>query len=134
MSNEEAYNKIQKRVKQKKGFYLHFGVYVIIIIFLALINWLTSGGVNYRHIDWWVAFPAVCWGTAVAIHGLAVFIFSADGLLGEEWENKKIAAEMEKRGYSIDQSIPSREELDINQHLDLKEVQKQINYDEQDLV
>lgn len=132
MSNEEAYHKIQKRVKQKKNFFFHFGLYAIIIIFLALINWLTSG----RHIYWWVAFPAVCWGTVVAIHGLTVFIFSADGLLGEEWEQKKIAAEMEKRGYSVDQSISTsaNEELDINQHLDLKEVKKQINYDEQDLV
>ncbi len=130
MSNEEAYHKIQKRVKRKKNFFFHFGLYAIIIIFLALINWLTSG----RHIYWWVAFPAVCWGTVVAIHGLTVFIFSADGLLGEDWEQQKIAAEMEKRGYSTDKSLPTPDELDINQHLDLKEVEKRTSYNEQDLV
>jgi len=100
MSNEEAYLKVQKKIKAKKGFYLHFGIYVIIIIFLTLINWLTGGRGEIFRIDWWVAFPAVCWGTAVAIHALAVFIFSGDGLLGEEWEQKKIEEELRKKGYS----------------------------------
>ena len=131
MSNEEAYLKVQKKVKAKKGFYLHFGIYVIIIIFLAVINWLTN---DHPHDDWWVAFPAVSWGAAVVIHALGVFLFSGDGVLGEEWEQKKIEAELNKRGYAMDKSLPAEEELDINQHLELKEVEKRTQYDEQDLV
>ena len=132
MSNEEAYLKVQKKVKAKKGFYLHLGIYVIIILFLAIMNWATKDPIDD---DWWVAFPAVCWGTAVAIHALAVFIFSGDGLLGEEWEEKKIEEALEKRGYSIDrQSLPATDEMDINEHLDLKKVEKRPNYNEQDLV
>ena len=131
MSDEAAYSKIQKKVKAKKGFYLHFGIYVIIIIFLAVINWLTGGR---GRIDWWVAFPAVSWGAAVAIHALGVFIFSGDGVFGEEWENKKIEREMNKRGYSMDKALPAEETLDIDEHLELKEVEKRTRYDEQDLV
>ncbi|MFK7982535.1 MAG: 2TM domain-containing protein [Saprospiraceae bacterium] len=132
MSNEEAYLKVQKKIKAKKGFYLHFGLYVIIIIFLTLINWLTGGHGGLFHIDWWVAFPAVCWGTAVAIHALAVFIFSGDGLLGEEWEQKKIEEELNKRGYTRDKdALLPQNEID---HLKLKQVEKRTNYNEQDLV
>lgn len=135
MSNEEAYLKVQKKIKAKKGFYLHFGIYVIIIIFLTLINWLTESDVGIIHMDWWVAFPAVSWGTAVAIHALAVFIFSGDGLLGEEWEQQKIEEELQKRGYSRNNnSLSSSNEIDINDHLKLKEVEKRTNYNEQDLV
>ena len=135
MLNEEAYLKVQKKIKAKKGFYLHFGIYVIIIIFLTLINWLTESDVGIIHMDWWVAFPAVSWGTAVAIHALAVFIFSGDGLLGEEWEQQKIEEELQKRGYSRNNnSLSSSNEIDINDHLKLKEVEKRTNYNEQDLV
>lgn len=131
MSDEETYLKVQKKVKAKKGFYLHFGIYVIIIIFLAVINWLTN---DHPHDDWWVAFPAISWGAAVAIHALAVFIFAGDGLLGEEWEQKKIDAELEKRGYSRDNRISTNNKLDYPDHLKLKEIEKRANYNEQDLV
>lgn len=132
MTNEEAYLKVQKKIKAKKGFYLHFGVYIIIIIFLAVINWLTN---DHPRDDWWVAFPAVSWGAAVAIHALGVFLFSGDGLLGEEWEEKKIEAELEKRGYSLEhKSLPTSSELDIDEHLHLKEIEKRASYNEQDLV
>ena len=132
MSNEEAYLKVQKKVKAKKGFYLHFGIYIIIIIFLTMMNWLTNDG---YHDDWWVAFPALSWGVAIAIHALSVFIFSGDGLLGEEWEDKKIEAEMNKRGYYLDnKALPNTKEIELSQRLELKEMEKQTRYDEEDLV
>ena len=132
MTNEEAYLKVQKKVKAKKVFYLHLGIYVIIIIFLAFMNWATNDHIDD---DWWVVFPAVSWGTVLAIHALGVFLFSGDGLFGEEWEAKKIEDELAKRGYSSDrQPLPAADEIDINEHLDLKEVEKQTRYNEQDLV
>ena len=132
MSNEEAYLRVEKKVKAKKGFYLHLGVYIIIILFLTAINWLTN---DHPHDDWWVAFPAVSWGAAVAIHALGVFIFSGDGVLGEEWEQQKIVEELKKRGYSRpNNALPANNEIDINEHLELKEVEKKTRYNEQDLV
>ena len=63
------------------------------------------------------------------------FLFSGDGLLGDEWEEQKIEAELEKRGYSIDhKSLPPSDELDIDEHLNLKEMEKRPSYNEQDLV
>ena len=133
MSNEATYLKVQKSVKAKKGFYFHFWIFVVLIIFLATINWLTAP--DKRYIDWWVAFPAITWGTVVAIHALVVFIFSRNGVLGEAWEQQKIDTELQKRGYIRDNNVlSSSNEIDINDSLKLKKVERQTNYNEQDLV
>ena len=133
MSNaEEEYAKIQKEVKLKKGFYLHLGIYAIIICFLWAINALTEGP---GHRDWWFLFPAVSWGVAVAIHALVVFVFSSVGILGDDWEQKQIESALEKNNLSqVSKQLPSDEQIDMDQHLNLKELAKKSTYDEQDLV
>ena len=132
MSNEEEYLKIQKKIKLKKGFYFHLGLYVIIIFFLFVINALTNGrGPS----DWWYLFPAASWGTVVAIHALTVFVFSSAGFFGEDWETKKLEEELAKKGIFLDKKQQNSDnELDIDEHLDLKEMEKKARYDEQDLV
>ncbi len=132
MSNEEEYLKIQKKIKLKKGFYFHLGLYMIIIFFLFIINALTnSPGPS----DWWYLFPAASWGTVVAIHALMVFVFSSAGFFGEDWEARKLEEELAKRGMSLDKKqLPSENNMDLDEHLDLKEMEKKARYDEQDLV
>jgi energy-coupling factor transporter transmembrane protein EcfT len=132
VSNSEIYLKTKKRVRAIKWFYAHFGIFVAVMIFLFLINWVTN---DHPHDDWWVIFPFISWGLAIAIHALAVFIFSNNGVLGEKWEEKKIKEALEKQGLSIEQKKNiSEEELNINQHLELKELEKRGNYNEEDLV
>ena len=132
MSNEEEYLKIQKKIKLKKGFYFHLGLYVIIIFFLFVINALTN---DPGPSDWWYLFPAASWGTVVAIHALTVFVFSSAGFFGEDWEAKKLEEELAKKGISLDKKQQNPEnELNIDEHLDLKEMEKKTRYDEQDLV
>lgn len=132
MSDSKEYAKIQKKVKLKKGFYLHFGIYGLVILFLFIMNILTDDG---GHIDWWFLFPAVSWGLALGIHALGVFVFAGDGILGEDWEEKQIEKELAKKGlYLENRSTTSADELDIDQHLDLQEMTKETRYDEQDLV
>ncbi|MEM6318096.1 MAG: 2TM domain-containing protein [Bacteroidota bacterium] len=132
MSDHEKYQKAKKKVAAKKGFYLHFGIYIIVILFLAFINFMT----NDRTDDaWWFLFPAASWAVAIGIHALSVFIFSGDGLLGEEWEARKIEEELHKaQGQSFQNQLPSARKLDMDEHLDLREVKKVKRYDEQDLV
>ena len=133
MNNEEAYSRIQKKIKLKKGFYIHFGIYLIIIFFLFILNWLTNDGRGSD--DWWFLFPAASWGVAIAIHAMSVFVFSDIGIFGEDWENKKIEEELNKRGLSSEKpALPKAEDLDMDQHLDLKPMEKKPNYDERDLV
>lgn len=126
----EEYTKIRKRVRLKKGFFIHFGVFVIVNFFLFAINWLTGD-------EPWFLFPLVSWGTAVAIHALAVFGFSSIGLFGDAWESKQIETEMKKRGLEKDtRQLPKANEINIDDHLELREMkaEKRTNYDEQDLV
>lgn len=132
MSDSKEYAKIQRKVKMKKGFYVHLGMYGVIIFFLFIMNVLTQ---DPGPSDWWFVFPAASWGVAIAIHALAVFIFSSDGILGEDWEQKQIEEALAKKGlYLENKQLPTSEKLDIDQHLDLKEMKKETRYDEQDLV
>lgn len=53
MENAEAYQSAKKRVEAKMGFYTHLLVYVAVILFLAIINLLSSsvpktGSVKFR--------------------------------------------------------------------------------------
>ena len=77
----------KKNVAAKKAFYVHFGVYVIVILFLALINLLTldDGGR-----EWWFFYPLLGWGVGVSIHYLTVFGFPGTDILTKEWEAEEM--------------------------------------------
>lgn len=71
MQNSDAYHSAKKRVEAKMGFYTHFSVYAAVILFLAIINLVTSPGAIWFH------WPLMGWGIAVVIHALVVFVFPA---------------------------------------------------------
>lgn len=52
----------------KTGFYTHLAVYGAVILFLAIINLVTSPGAIWFH------WPMLGWGVAVAIHAAFVFV------------------------------------------------------------
>jgi hypothetical protein len=51
----------------KKGFLIHLLIYIIINVFLAIMNILTAPGYL------WFLWVTGGWGIAVVIHGIAVF-------------------------------------------------------------
>ncbi len=69
MENSDAYQSAKKRVGAKMGFYTHLSIYLTVILFLAVINLLTSSSTVWFH---WLTSG---WGIAVALHGLAVLVF-----------------------------------------------------------
>lgn len=87
MENEERYRKAKRRVAFLKGFYIHFAIYIGVMVLLLLIDVLTPGG-------WWFYWPLLGWGLGVAGHAFSVFGISA--LLGSNWEEKKIKELMDK--------------------------------------
>jgi hypothetical protein len=87
MEDKEKLRKAKKRVKEVKGFYSHLAIYVIVILFLFLINLFTGGG-------WWFYWVALGWGLAVAIHGVSILVNT--GAFGSKWEDKKVKKYMEK--------------------------------------
>jgi len=90
MSEEEIYRKAREKVEEKKGFYPHFIVYILVNIMLIIIWAFTGAGFP------WFIFPLGGWGIGVLFHFLGVFVFSRQ----TSWERREIEKEVErlKRG------------------------------------
>lgn len=93
LSQSQRYKSAQKRVKEIKGFYIHFLIYVLVNLFLilgssrneSLLEQLTDPA-NY--------ITAGFWGIGLLAH--AAGVFGGGFLLGRKWEEKKIAEYLEK--------------------------------------
>jgi fatty acid desaturase len=86
MSEEEIYRQARKRVEEKKGFYVHFAVYIIVNIILVII-WAATGA-GYP----WFLFPLGGWGIGILFHFLGVFVFSRQ----TDWERRAVEKEAER--------------------------------------
>ncbi len=91
-TNEERYNKAQKRVEEIKGFYGNLTSYVFVNIGLLVLNLVTSP----NHL--WFFWPLFGWGIGVVIHGMKTFDYLP--FFGKDWEDKKIKEFIEKEEQS----------------------------------
>lgn len=73
-----AYERAVKRVKELKSFYGNLISYCIVIPFLIIINVLVSP----KHL--WFYWPMLGWGIGILAHGMNTFA------IGRNWEEKKI--------------------------------------------
>lgn len=87
-TEEERYNIAKKRVQEVKGFYGNLTAYIVVNLFLMIVNLLTSP----EHL--WFYWPMLGWGIGVLFHGLRVF--NRVPFLGKEWEERKIKEFMEE--------------------------------------
>ena len=132
--DERDYNAARKKVKAKKGFYAHFGVYIATGIFFILMNALTF----QEDPEIWAFYPIVSWGLGILIHYFTVFGLPGIGPLDKEWEDKEIEKELDKVR-SRSNSEPIQDDFDTldleDDSLDLK-AQKKIDprYRDSDLV
>ena len=60
----------EQRAKAKLGLINHVGVYLIVMITLAMVNLATN-----RHVLWFL-WPAVGWGIAILLHAFSVLMMS----------------------------------------------------------
>jgi hypothetical protein len=116
------YEIAKKRVKKVKGFYRHFGSWLIFSAFFIILNIRTS---PYH---FWAIFPIMGWGLGVALHALGVFGLPG---LGKDWEERMLDKEMrrleqeaDERGQKESGQLPYRTEMPED-GLELKEVRKQ---------
>ena len=70
MSEEQIYEQAKKRVEEKKGFFIHLTVYIVVNIMLMLI-WAFAAGGGYP----WFLWPLGGWGIGLLFHFLGVFVF-----------------------------------------------------------
>ena len=94
MEEHDTYKRAKKRVKSIKGFYRHLTVYVIINLFLLIMD-------NFHFHNWdlhFVGYPnwtvPIFWGIGLTFHFLSVFVFR--GFFGDAWEERKIKEIMNK--------------------------------------
>jgi 2TM domain len=87
-TDEERYYRAQKRVEEIKGFYGHLTSFVLVNLFLLIINLTTSPAYL------WFFWPLMGWGIGLFFHGLKVFNYSA--FFNKEWEERKIKEFMDK--------------------------------------
>ena len=80
-----AYERAVKRVKELKGFYGNLISYCIVIPFLVIINLITSPK------DIWFYWPMLGWGIGLVAHGMNTFA------IGRNWEERKIQQIMNQK-------------------------------------
>ncbi|MGA1872786.1 MAG: 2TM domain-containing protein [Thermoplasmatota archaeon] len=88
MRDDEIEKRARKRVRKIRDFYTHLVVYVIINAMLVGIWYLSGAGFP------WFVFPLGGWGIGIFFHWYSVYI--EDGLLGKEWEDRKVAKIMDR--------------------------------------
>lgn len=80
-TQNDNYENAKKQVARIREFYLHLIVYMIINAMLLMLDLVTGPG-------FWFFWPLMGWGIGLAMHALNTFRFR--GMLGTEWEEKKI--------------------------------------------
>lgn len=85
---DNRYVRARKHVEEVKEFYYSVISYCIVIPFLIFINWYTSW--NFK----WFWFPMFGWGIGIAFHAYKVYV--NDGMLGKNWEQRKIEEYMQE--------------------------------------
>lgn len=88
-TKENKYIRAKERVQELKKFYGNLTSYVVVITFLAIINYYTNG---WRYM--WFLWAAFGWGIGVVFHALGTF--NVFPFLGRGWEERKIREFMQQ--------------------------------------
>ena len=88
MSEENLYNRAEKRVDEKIGFYRHLYSFIVVNVILLVINILFSRG------EWWFYWVTFFWGIGLVSHFIKTFIIFDK--FDEKHRESMIEKEMEK--------------------------------------
>jgi len=133
MHEEDFYKKAEKRVNDKKGFFIHLGTFVPVGIFLFALNMFTSPNTL------WFVYPVLSWGVGLAIHYVTVFGIPGTRVLTDDWEEEELDKEIRKLKRIYGKKMLKKNLLNSgldDDGLDLRELDKQAEelFDEEDLV
>ncbi|OFD52987.1 hypothetical protein BWGOE4_55220 [Bacillus mycoides] len=90
MENEHSVKRQNaiRKMKRLKGFYSHLFVYILVNIFLIIVNLIQSPN------DLWVTKSIFGWGIGILVHMLYIVFFYYFNT--QNWEEKKIKQYMDK--------------------------------------
>jgi hypothetical protein len=80
---DNKYYRAKKRVAEIKKFYSSLMMYIVFIVFLGTINYLTN---EFRYA--WFLWAAFGWGIGIIFH--AAKVFALNPFLGRNWEERKM--------------------------------------------
>lgn len=98
-TEEQRYLKAKKKVKDIKGFYSHFLVYILVNIFISAIvifGMMHDGSESFGDVvtNFGVYSTWLFWGIGVFFHWLGVFGYT--NIIPKDWEERKIKELMDK--------------------------------------
>lgn len=125
MKDEDIFLEASKKVKAKKGFFVHLISYVAVLGILYAIMYFENQGGGLLPI----VIVALSWGIGIAIHYFNVFGTENLEILGinPDWEEHELEEEIEKLKRKRELKERLREErrlLDLEEGLELKEIEK----------
>ena len=92
MQDYQKLDRAREMVKKQKEFYASLTSYVIIIPFLAFINWFTMG-LGFP----WFLFAAAGWGIGLVFQYMEAF--DRNPFFSKDWEERKIKKYMDEDQY-----------------------------------
>lgn len=93
----ELYEYARKRIKQKKGLYFHFVLFILGSIFLFIANHFLIFGLTANWSVWVITF----WLFLFVLHFIKVFI--TDRFMNKDWEREQINRLVAKQQLKIEQ-------------------------------
>jgi hypothetical protein len=87
MTDQTTYERARKRAISKYGFYKHVAVYAVVIVFLMVVNLVTSP--QY----YWFVWPMLGWGVAISIHAAKAFFLDGEEQMVERLTEKELKEE-----------------------------------------
>jgi hypothetical protein len=82
VNEHEKTVKAAQQVEAITGFYIHFAVFVVVMVLLLVGNLIASPEL------WWVQWPFLGWGIGVGAHALVVFGSMPNAITN--WQLRKI--------------------------------------------
>ena len=89
-ADEELRKILSKRVKAKRDFYSHLISYLVVNVFLVILNYITSPGY------YWFLWVTFGWGVGIVCHGVSLY---AELNIDTELEIKKEFEKLKSNSY-----------------------------------
>jgi hypothetical protein len=93
----ELYEYARKRIKQKKGLYFHFVLFILGSIFMFIANHFLVFGITKN----WCVWAITAWLFLFILHFIKVYI--TDRFMNKNWEREQINRLVTKQQIKIDQ-------------------------------
>jgi hypothetical protein len=79
---DDRYRAAKSRVAQLRGFYVHLTTFIVVNLFLLVLNLLTDAD------NLWFYWVLLGWGIGLVAHALQVY--GSFTIFGKDWEERKV--------------------------------------------